>query len=1026
MTRRAIEESFPIVEINRLAVPERNSFKPIYQMHKWFARRASCVFRAILLGCLKPAGADIVAEFYRDHTNDPDTAGKVILDPFMGGGTTVVEALRLGCNLIGIDLNPVAWFIVKTEVEPVEIAELEAAFERLANRPVAWSGKSVRETLLDQYRTECPCCGREADIIYTFWVKSAICHNPTCPGRSGDQGPEVPLFSDCIVAQKVPSIRYWRDVTCPKCKHKFDWDTEPAVLVPDPKLQVDAPRSSGQGRPSARWAYSSSDKVKCPWCAAEVQPIPPQVSGREPKKERKKVPLAVLLCPQCDSIWQHRGDLPEMMSCPVCRHTYDPRTGNVPDKGKFLCPHCGTKDEIIASIRRLPEDRLLPMRTYAIQGYCAYCGGVSADDQEPEDEQVNLLGEKESQAPRPAAELDHACLLTKGNGKFFRRVSAADVARYQTAIETWQQHGWALPYPEQKIPLGEKTKSGLIAHHFRYWHQLFNPRQLLCLSSLFAGIQHEPDTAMREQLLLAFSNTLESNNLFTRNIAGRLTPGGTPPAGIFARHDYQPKATLCEQNVWGTVSGNNTFLNRIQKALEGLAFAREPWDAEWKPEKNWVVRVPSPERFQKPQKAFLHAGDSRHLPVNRVDFVVTDPPYADNVNYAELADFFYVWLRLALKDTYRAFLPELTPKAEEVIENPTRDRSAEDFEAGLTEVFGEAHRVLADEGLLAFTFHHAQGEKWELLLRAVCNAGFTLEAVYPIHSEREHSLHLLDKEGAISYDLIHVCRKRDSDAAVEKRSWAGIRQEIRRRAREEIRAIEAGRYGDEPLPAPDINIILIGKCLELYSRHYGAVIDHEGNKVTLHDALIEIRSMVDQFVQSERPLPSELEDIDAESRVYLLALAGQREIKSDEVHKATRGILEPDDLLRARLMVKGRAKRGRTFEVKSPAERSPDLLKDFQPEQAEAIQMTLFGDLLPTPAPKRRTLFIDQVHLLLGLAEGGENLMPWLERFSGDRPRIRAACEYLAGKNPSLAPACNKVLRLLDPRPSLRLSNELN
>ncbi len=50
--KRAIEEDFPIVEINRLALPERNSFKPIYQMHKWFARRASCVFRAILLGAL--------------------------------------------------------------------------------------------------------------------------------------------------------------------------------------------------------------------------------------------------------------------------------------------------------------------------------------------------------------------------------------------------------------------------------------------------------------------------------------------------------------------------------------------------------------------------------------------------------------------------------------------------------------------------------------------------------------------------------------------------------------------------------------------------------------------------------------------------------------------------------------------------------------------------------------------------------------------------------------------------------------
>ena len=66
--KRAIEEDFPIVEINRLAVPERNGFKPVYQMHKSFAPRASCVFRAILLATFKPAGTDIMREFYEDHT----------------------------------------------------------------------------------------------------------------------------------------------------------------------------------------------------------------------------------------------------------------------------------------------------------------------------------------------------------------------------------------------------------------------------------------------------------------------------------------------------------------------------------------------------------------------------------------------------------------------------------------------------------------------------------------------------------------------------------------------------------------------------------------------------------------------------------------------------------------------------------------------------------------------------------------------------------------------------------------------
>jgi putative DNA methylase len=165
--KKAIEESFPVVEINRLAIPERNAFKPIYQMHKWFARRASCVFRAILLAAMKPAGTDIMTEFYMDHTNDPDTNGVRILDPFMGGGTTVVEALRLGCHVTGVDLNPVAWFIVKTEVELVDIDELKAAFKRLEQR-ITLSGKPLKEELLNHYKTECPCCGagsEEADII---------------------------------------------------------------------------------------------------------------------------------------------------------------------------------------------------------------------------------------------------------------------------------------------------------------------------------------------------------------------------------------------------------------------------------------------------------------------------------------------------------------------------------------------------------------------------------------------------------------------------------------------------------------------------------------------------------------------------------------------------------------------------------------------------------------------------------------------------------------------------------------------
>ncbi len=401
-----------------------------------------------------------------------------------------------------------------------------------------------------------------------------------------------------------------------------------------------------------------------------------------------------------------------------------------------------------------------------------------------------------------------------------------------------------------------------------------------------------------------------------------------------------------------------------------------------------------------------------------VDFIVTDPPYVGNVNYAELSDFFYVWLRQVLADRYRDFAPEQTPKLNEVIENPTRGRSRDDFERNITLVLAQCHRVLKFEGLLVFTFHHAENHIWEMVLRSLMNSGFELHVTFPIHGEKESSTQLQATEG-IAYDLIHVCKKRDPNVTVEPRSWAGIRQEIRRRARQEIRAIEAGRYGNEPLSPADVNIILIGKCLELYSRHYGAVIDHAGHSVALHEALKEIRSMVDDLVSNEHPLPAELEDIDAESRLYLLTLCDRKEVKSDDVHKATRGVLEPDELIAAGLMIKGRAKRGRTYEVKQPAERYRDLLEKFQ-HSGRTLQTSLFNNTLQSPT-NHKLIFIDHVHFLMGLVEAGENVLPWLDRFRGLTPQIRAACEYLRQRNPAFAPMIQKILGLMDPGPLFRV-----
>lgn len=1040
--KRAIEESFPIVEINRLAIPERNAFKPIYQMHKWFARRASCIFRTILLGALKPAGTDLMVEFYRDHRDDPDTKGKRILDPFMGGGTTVVEAMRLGCEVTGIDLNPVAWFIVKTETEPVEVADLEAAFERLSARIVPWSGKSVRETLLDLYKTAPPWIWSpsdassepmpDSDLIYTFWVKSAPCSNPVCKKL-------VPLFKDYLVAAKSPSVRFHPDCTCPRCHKTFDWEIEPAAMISDPRLMLHGARySAGVGRSTARWTYAHPDgglfvaqgrtggtqsrvevgelrkgQVCCPHCYESVIP-----ELQETKPKRKKVPLSVLLCPQSEQVFQWRGELPaDAEVASPAGHRFRPHEGNIPKNGAYNCPHCGNQDTIIGAIRSLPEDQLLPMHAYAVQAYAPACDRGNAPDED--DELEDLF----TQVKASVVDSDEFVpptqnLVWHGGGKYFAAFQPGDQARYAGVEANWQGHRESLPYPKSKVPAGEKTKSGLIAHNYRYWHQMFNPRQLLALSTLLEGILKEDEGRVQEQLLLCLSATTDTNNLFTRFMASRKSAGGQTAQGVFARHDFQPKVTICEQNVWGLSAGGiGSFLRRYWQSLAGIGFACETSDVEYGDDGGKRVRE---ERYS--DDLFREDGGSAsvysqssasvsQLEDRSIDYVITDPPYSDNVNYSELADFYYSWLRLGLKSKYPQFIPESAPKMDEVIKNKHRGKTDEDFRDDLTNVFREAHRVLKDEGLLAFTFHHAGDTAWQALLEAICNAGFYIEAIYPIQSEGESSLHLMEKD-SISYDLIHVCRKLEVEE-LRPRSWAGLRQEVRRRARAEVESIESGRYGGEPLAPPDVRMILIGKCLEVYSRHYGKVLDWQGSPLPLAAALQDIRLMVEQVVSRENPLPTELDKIDAKSQIWLLAFCDKTEVSYDHVSKLTRGVFETTELTAHKppLIRKGRVQGGRTYKVLTPLERLDTLRERFSNwtpnRQAELFTREETG----APTNEDGEAVIDVAHFLLAHAELGERLDQWVERFHGLREPLRAIFEFLNQRDPRRwATACGRLL----------------
>jgi len=178
LKQKPIEIDFPIEQVNEIAKEEgkggtsRPSFEPLLYIHKWWAKRLGSVFRTIVLYTLLDDNTKIFEDNGKKRTvnkrelenpwelylKDLDFKEKIVLDPFMGSGTTVIEALRCNCRVIGQDLNPVAWFTVKKAVEPVDIDLLKEGFRKLE--------LEIADEIKKYYKTICPhCLMRYSEII---------------------------------------------------------------------------------------------------------------------------------------------------------------------------------------------------------------------------------------------------------------------------------------------------------------------------------------------------------------------------------------------------------------------------------------------------------------------------------------------------------------------------------------------------------------------------------------------------------------------------------------------------------------------------------------------------------------------------------------------------------------------------------------------------------------------------------------------------------------------------------------------
>jgi putative DNA methylase len=455
--------------------------------------------------------------------------------------------------------------------------------------------------------------------------------------------------------------------------------------------------------------------LACPSCRTPVDLFGSYIFAKNAYPN--KVPEAQALCPHCGEVNLTRHDARNVQCC-GCSKTFDPQEG--PAKGqKAVCPCCAHEFSIAKTVRgsgQAPQHRLYAKLVLMPDGTKAYLRATPADEVQYAQAEAEL-------AARPNA------------------------------------------FPVVAISPGENTNQAL-GYNYRHWHEMFNARQLLALSILGERIGRIEDPAMRDLFMCLMSGALEFNNMF----ASYKGEGTGAVRHMFYHHILKPERVPLEANLWGTSKSSGSFSTLFEsRVMRALAYAENPFELRvveknGKPvgEKVFDLSEPIGHAVGEDQAALtegakvcLSCGDSSQTDITSgtVDAVISDPPFFDNVHYSELADFFHVWQRHVLGPT--GPLVSDTTRAAGEVQNADEDT----FTARLTTVWAECHRVLKDDGLLIFTYHHSRAEGWSSILKAIMDSGFGVVAAHPIKAEMSGATPKSQAKEPIDLDIILVCRK---------------------------------------------------------------------------------------------------------------------------------------------------------------------------------------------------------------------------------------------------------------------------